>query len=43
VLAAILEKWISCANILRIKTADVGMQDPDKLKRLTVLYVEDDD
>jgi len=42
-LVDILEKWIASAHLLRKKTIDIGTQDPDILKRLTVLYVEDDD
>jgi len=42
-LADILEKWLSPAHLLRRKNIDVGKQDLDRLKRLTVLYVEDDD
>ena len=43
VLAAALEKWLSPRSLLRINTIDLGTQDPCQLKRLTVLYVEDDD
>ncbi len=43
VLAAMLEKWLGHANLLRRKTIDVGAQVPDQLQRLTVLYIEDDD
>jgi len=42
-LAAALEKWINPAELLRKKTVDLAKQDLDQLKRLTVLYVEDDD
>ena len=42
-LAAVLEKWITPTQLLRKKTIDVATQDLDQLKRLTVLYVEDDD
>ena len=42
-LATILEKWLSPANLLRRKTIDVGTGDLERLKKLTVLYVEDDD
>jgi len=42
VLAAALVKWLSPRNLLRKKNIDVGAQDMDKLKQLTVLYVEDD-
>ena len=43
-LAALLEKWLSpTAYPLRSKTIDVGRNNLDKLKGLTVLYVEDDD
>ena len=44
VLAAVIEKWLSpVAHPLRSKTIDVGRNDMDRLKGLTVLYVEDDD
>jgi len=43
VLADILEQWLSPAHLLRKKNIDVGKQDLDQLKRLTVLYVEDDE
>ena len=43
VLAEVLEKWLSSSGLLRKKDIDVGRQDLDQLKRLTVLYVEDDD
>jgi CheY-like chemotaxis protein len=44
VLAAVIEKWLSPeAHPLRSKTVDVGRKDLDRLKGLTVLYVEDDD
>ncbi len=43
VLAEVLEKWLSSSGLLRRKNIDVGRQDLDQLKRLTVLYVEDDD
>jgi len=42
-LGTILEKWIASAHLLRKKTIDVATQDLDRLKNLTVLYVEDDD
>ncbi len=42
-LAAVMEKWINPAELLRKKTIDLARQDLDQLKRLTVLYVEDDD
>ena len=42
-LAAVLEKWLSSAHPLRNKTVEVGIHDLDRLKGLTVLYVEDDD
>jgi PAS domain S-box-containing protein len=43
VLAAVLEKWLSPARLLQRKTIEVGNQNLDQLKRLTVLYVEDDE
>ena len=43
VLADILEQWLSPAQLLRKKNIDVGKHDLDQLKRLTVLYVEDDE
>jgi two-component system, sensor histidine kinase and response regulator len=43
VLAAILNKWLISTHPLRRKTIDGGKQSLDKLKSLTVLYVEDDD
>jgi CheY-like chemotaxis protein len=43
VLADILEQWLSPAHLLRKKNIDVGKQDLDQLKDLTVLYVEDDE
>jgi CheY-like chemotaxis protein len=42
-LAAVLEKWLSQTDLLRKKNIDVGTQDLDRLSRLTVLYVEDDE
>ena len=42
-LAAILEKWLSPTHPLRRKNIEVGTQDLEHLKHLTVLYVEDDD
>ena len=42
-LAEMLDKWVSPANPLRRKNIDVGRLDLDQLKKLTVLYVEDDD
>ena len=41
--AAVLKKWIDQAELLRKKPIDLAKQDLDQLKRLTVLYVEDDD
>ncbi|MEI7816973.1 MAG: response regulator, partial [Desulfuromonadales bacterium] len=43
VLAAVLEKWLSPAKLLQRKTIEVGNQNLDQLKNLTVLYVEDDE
>jgi CheY-like chemotaxis protein/nitrogen-specific signal transduction histidine kinase len=43
VLAAVLEKWLSPARLLQRKTIEVGNQNLDQLKSLTVLYVEDDE
>jgi CheY-like chemotaxis protein len=43
-LTAVIEKWLSPEeHPLRSKTVDVGRNDLDRLKGLTVLYVEDDD
>gem|GEM_PF-1222316 len=42
-LASVLEKWINPVELLQKKTIDLAKQDLDQLKRLTVLYVEDDD
>ena len=44
VIAALLVKWLSpAAHPLRSKTIEIDMDHPDRLKGLTVLYVEDDD
>jgi signal transduction histidine kinase/DNA-binding response OmpR family regulator len=43
VLGAVLEKWLSEKELLQKKNIDVGTQDLDRLSRLTVLYVEDDE
>ncbi len=43
VLAATLEKWLQSAHLLRKKSIEVGEEDIDRLKKLTVLYIEDDD
>jgi PAS domain S-box-containing protein len=43
VLAAVLEKWLSPVRLLQRKTIEVGNQNLDQLKLLTVLYVEDDE
>jgi len=40
---AMLEKWLSPAQLRQGNSIAVGKQDLDQLKRLTVLYVEDDD
>jgi hypothetical protein len=42
VLAATLNKWLISTHPLRRKTIDGGKQSFDKLKSLTVLYVEDE-
>jgi PAS domain S-box-containing protein len=43
VLAAVLEKWLSQARLLQRKNIDDDNNNLDKLSRLTVLYVEDDE
>jgi len=43
VLTAMLAKWLSPTHLLRRKNINVGKQEMEQLKRLTVLYVEDDD
>jgi CheY-like chemotaxis protein len=43
-LLAVLEIWLSPAHLVsKVNIIDVGKQNLDRLKRLTVLYVEDDD
>ncbi len=43
VLGAVLEKWLSRKELLQKKNIDVDTQDLDRLSRLKVLYVEDDE
>ena len=42
-IAAVLEKWLSPARLLRRKNIDVDNKNLDILSRLTVLYVEDEE
>jgi CheY-like chemotaxis protein len=42
-LEAMLEKWLSPTHPLRRKSINICGHDRDKLKNLTVLYVEDDE
>ncbi len=43
VLAATLEKWLQNAHVLRKKSIDIGEEEVNRLKKLVVLYIEDDD